>query len=240
MSNTNEDIQLDLTLGQSAAQRDEQLVSEAKTGSHDAFAELQSLYARRLYNTIVRITKNHEDAEDVLQDTFLRVYLALYSFEGRCSFYTWATRIAMNSALMLLRKRRARPEAALDLFMEAERGPRPFDVMDSSPNPEHIYCDRQRLVELLRSIQRLEPKLQETIQIRAAGECSMREIAGKLGVSVASVKSRLYRARVRLGSKRSLANPADKRRVLSGIRPQGLIPNFQNGEPRGMSLNRYR
>ncbi|HEY5253197.1 MAG TPA: sigma factor, partial [Acidobacteriaceae bacterium] len=100
MNNTNAGMALVLPLGQLAAQRDEQLVSAAKAGSDEAFAELQNLYAQRLYSTIIRITKNHEDAEDALQDTFLRVYLALCSFEGRSSFYSWVTRIAINSALM--------------------------------------------------------------------------------------------------------------------------------------------
>lgn len=109
ISNSNGDMALDLPLGQLAAERDEQLVSAAKAGSDDAFAQLQHLYAPRLYSTIIRITKNHEDAEDVLQDTFLRVHLALCNFEGRSSFYSWVTRIAINSALMALRKRRARP-----------------------------------------------------------------------------------------------------------------------------------
>jgi RNA polymerase sigma-70 factor (ECF subfamily) len=237
MSNANRDILADLTLGQLTAQRDEQLVSEAKAGSDDAFSELQSLYARRLYNTIVRITKNHEDAEDALQDTFLRVYLALYSFEGRCSFYTWATRIAMNSALMLLRKRHARPEVAFDLPMEAGGDLRQLEFMDSSPNPEQIYCERQQWVERLRSIQRLQPKLQETIRIRVAGGCSMEEIACRLGIPVASVKSRLHRARVQLGSPRSLANPVDRRKVSSRVWRKGLIPSLQNGDPLGVNLD---
>ena len=83
---------LNLPLGQSVAQRDEKLVCAAKAGSNDAFAELQNLYPRRPYNTTIRIMKNHEDAEDVLQDTSLHVYLALCSFESRSSFYTFLGR----------------------------------------------------------------------------------------------------------------------------------------------------
>ncbi|MGO9435167.1 MAG: RNA polymerase sigma factor [Terracidiphilus sp.] len=96
MSNSKGDMPLRLALGQLAAQRDAQLVPAANAGSDDAFAELQHLYARRPQNRIVRITKNHEDAEDALQDTSLRVHLALCNFEGRSSFDSWVTRIAMT------------------------------------------------------------------------------------------------------------------------------------------------
>jgi RNA polymerase sigma-70 factor, ECF subfamily len=228
MSNTNRDMLLRSPLGQLAAQRDEQLVSAAKAGSDDAFAELQNLYARRLYNTIVRITKNHEDAEDTLQDTFLHVYLALCSFEGRCSFYSWATRIAINSALMVLRKRRARPEVPLDLPLEARDDLPQFEIKDSSPNPEQIYNERQQWDGMLRSIQNLQPSLQRTIQISMANECSMKEIAQTLDISVAAVKSRLYRARVRLSSARKLRNVDENRHFTPSLQRQGFMPSQQN------------
>ena len=226
MSNMNGNTPLRLSLVQLAAQRDEQLVSAAKAGSNDAFAELQNLYARRLYNTIVRITKNHEDAEDVLQDTFLRVHLALCRFESRSSFYSWATRIAVNSALMVLRRRRARPEVSFELPSDGTEDLPHFEVRDSSPDPEQIYHERQQWVRLLRSIQTLQPKVQETIQIRIATGCSMKSIAQTLGISVASVKSRLHRARVRLGSTRDLPNAVDKRHASSRVRCNEAVPSL--------------
>ena len=238
MSNANGDMLL-LPLGQLAAQRDEQLVSAAKAGSEDAFAELQAHYTQRLYNTIIRITKNHEDAEDALQDTFLRVHLALCGFEGRSSFYSWVTRIAMNSALMVLRKRRARPEVSFDLPLDGADDLPHFEIKDSSPNPEQIYYERQQWLRMLRSIQNLQPKLQEAIRIRMASECSRKEIAHTLGISVASVKSRLYRARVRLGSQRSSANTIDPRRVSSRVKRERSIPNFQNRERLRIESDRW-
>jgi RNA polymerase sigma-70 factor, ECF subfamily len=229
MSNANGDMPLLIPLGQLAAQRDGQLVSAAKAGSNDAFAELQNLYEQRLYNTILRITKNHADAEDALQDTFLHVYLALCDFEGRSSFYSWVTRIAINSALMVLRKRRARPEVSFDFPLDGAHDLPHFEIKDSSPNPEQIYYARQQRVGMLRSIQNLQPKLQEAIQIQLAGGCSRKEIARTLGISVASVKSRLYRARVRLGSERHPVNPVGKRRGSCGVQRSQLIPGLQNG-----------
>ena len=237
MGNTNVDMVVHLPLGQLAAERDEELVSAASAGSDDAFAELRALYSQRLYSTIVRITKNHEDAEDVLQDTFLRVYLALCSFEGRSSFYSWVTRIAINCALMVLRKRRARPEVSFDVLVDGAGDLPHIEIKDSSPNPEQIFHEGQLWVSALCSIQNLEPKLQETIQIHMAGGCSMKEIARRLGVSVASVKSRLYRARVRLGARGHLANAVDKRRVSFGPAARGAIPSVHNRQPLRMNLD---
>ncbi|MFZ0516045.1 MAG: sigma-70 family RNA polymerase sigma factor [Acidobacteriaceae bacterium] len=239
MSNTSGNMPLLVPPGQLAAQRDEQLVSAAKAGSNEAFAELQSLYTQRLYNTIIRITKNHEDAEDALQDTFLRVHLALCGFEGRSSFYSWVTRIAMNSALMVLRKRRARPEVSFDLPSEGAEDLPHFEIKDSSPNPEQIYYERQQWLRMLRSIHNLQPKLQEAIRIRMASECSRQEIATTLGISVASVKSRLYRARVRLGSQRIPANRIDPRRVSSRVQRERSLPSMQNREPLRMDADRH-
>jgi RNA polymerase sigma-70 factor (ECF subfamily) len=230
MSNANRDLPLDLALSQTIAQRDEQLVSAARAGSADAFAELQNIYAPRLYNTIFRITRNHEDAEDTLQDTFLQVHLALYGFEGRCSFYTWATRIAMNSALMLLRRRHARPEVPFGLPSEAGGIFPSLDIRDSSPNPEQIYGERQQCDGILRSIESLQPKLQQAIQIRMASECSMEEIARRLGISVASVKSRLHRARRQLISQRQLTNSRETREPQSAARGKDFIPHLRTRE----------
>jgi RNA polymerase sigma-70 factor (ECF subfamily) len=90
------------------------LVAAARSGSSAAFAELREIYARRVYWKLLNMTKNREDAEDALQDTFLRAYMALHTFEERSSFYTWITRIAINSALMILRRRRTRAEVSFD------------------------------------------------------------------------------------------------------------------------------
>src|SRR5580698_2931547 len=96
------------------------LVAAARSGSSAAFAELREIYARRVYWKLLNMTKNREDAEDALQDTFLRAYMALHTFEERSSFYTWITRIAINSALMILRRRRTRAEVSFDSPEETE------------------------------------------------------------------------------------------------------------------------
>ena len=92
---------------------DEVLVAAAKVGDHSAFAELWNRHSKRAFSTMYRITKNRQDAEDGLQDAFLKAYVHLNNFDGRSTFATWLTRIAINSALMILRKKRAHPEAQI-------------------------------------------------------------------------------------------------------------------------------
>lgn len=174
------------------------LMAAAQAGSTAAFDELQRLYSARIFKTILRITKNREDAEDVLQDTFLRAYLGLRYFQARSSVYCWLTRIAINSALMLLRRRRVRPGEVVRSSFEAEDFPAPLEIKDTAPNPEQMYELRERSDELLQAVQRLEPKFRGPIEIQLARESSMKEIADTLNISVAAVKSRLYRARARL------------------------------------------
>jgi len=107
--------------------REVRITTAPRMGSTMAFDELQKVYSSRLFKTILRITKNWEDAEDALQDTFLRAYLALHGFGGRSSVYSWLTRIAINSALMVLRRRRSRPEAFLICSFEEGEGDSPLE-----------------------------------------------------------------------------------------------------------------
>jgi RNA polymerase sigma-70 factor (ECF subfamily) len=176
------------------------LVAAARSGSSAAFAELREIYARRVYRKLLTMTKNPEDAEDALQDTFLRAYMALHTFEERSSFYTWVTRIAINSALMILRRRRTRPEVSFDSPSETEEAISGFEFKDTGPSPEHICVHRQRYACMLRSIWKLQPPLRQVIEMQMTDNYSIREIAAALEISEAAVKSRLSRARARLAS----------------------------------------
>jgi RNA polymerase sigma-70 factor, ECF subfamily len=176
----------------------EQLVRAARSGSAAAFAELREIYAQRVYRKLLTITKNREDAEDALQDTFLRAYKALHTFEERSSFSTWVTRIGINSALMILRKRRIRSEVSFDRPRETEEDFLDFELKDTGPTPEHICVHRQRYAHLLRSIRKLQPPLRQVIELQMMDDCSAREIAQALHISEAAAKSRISRARARL------------------------------------------
>ena len=181
-----------------AAVHDEKLMHAAKAGSETAFAELQRMYARRLYHRILSITRNHEDAEDALQDTFMSAYLNLHSFEGRSTLSTWLTRIAINAALMNIRKRRSRPEVPFEGPSAPENESSSFDIRDSALNPEQLYEQNQRCAILRRSLDALDPKLRTPMLMRISKEKSLKEIAREMDVTVASAKSRLHRARKRL------------------------------------------
>jgi RNA polymerase sigma-70 factor, ECF subfamily len=181
-----------------------ELVAAARSGSSAAFAELREIYARRVYQKLFNITKNREDAEDALQDTFLRAYMALHTFEERSSFYTWVTRIAINSALMILRRRRICPEVSFDSPGEREEGVSGFVLKDSGPSPELICVHRQTYACMLRSIGKLQPPLRQVVEMQMMDNYSIRDIAQALEISEAAVKSRLSRARARLAS----AHPA--------------------------------
>jgi RNA polymerase sigma-70 factor (ECF subfamily) len=170
-----------------------------RAGSSGAFEEFQKLYSNRLYRRILSITRNHEDAEDALQETFMRAFMALDSFQGRSHLSTWLTRIAINSALMLIRRRR-NIYMGVSLTPQLESGAEyhEFDISDSAPTPEEICVLKQRFDKTFRAIERLDPKLRTAIEIRTTQECSMKELALTLDVSVAAVKARIHRARRKL------------------------------------------
>jgi RNA polymerase sigma-70 factor, ECF subfamily len=179
---------------------DQHLVVAARSGCRSAFNELWNLYSHRVYKTVFNITKNKQDAEDALQDSFFRAFLSLESFEGRSSFYSWVTRIAINSALGTLRKRRCRPEASHNPAFQQEDEGAPREVIDLAPDPEQMCDQHQRCARLMQAIQRLPTSLQEAVQTRMTENCSVKEVASRLNISESAAKSRLYRARTRLGS----------------------------------------
>lgn len=173
---------------------EELLVSAARSGNRTAFMELCGRHSRQIRWRIHRITQNREDAEDAFQDTLLRAFLNVKGFEGRSSFSSWLTRIAINSALGILRKKRA-SELPILLSSDNSENWTPWEIPDQSETPE-AYCERREKEELLRSaILRLPSILREVVELRHEREYSAFEIAEALGISVAATKSRLSRAR---------------------------------------------
>ena len=202
MNVTDEEVAIDVAFLHENPIRSDYLVSAAQAGSSAAFGELRDIYSRRIYRKLLTITRNREDAEDASQDAFMRAYLALHTFEGRSSFYSWLTRIAINSALVILRRRRARPEVSFDHPNDVEEENSSLEFKDITPSPEHICVHRQRYARVLRSIDKLQPRLRQVIELQMKKNWSVKEIAEALEISEAAVKSRLYRARMRLISAR--------------------------------------
>jgi RNA polymerase sigma-70 factor, ECF subfamily len=174
--------------------------AKVRAGVPDTFADLYALYSRRLYKTIFAITKHPEDTEDALQDTFMRACLAMHTFEGRSTIYSWLTRIAINSALLVLRKRRIRSEICLDPHSGSFADTAPLDIRDSAPNPEQLCDLNQRYTILIRAVGNLRASLRTPIQMRMETESSLKEISQRLRISEGAVKARLHRARARLSS----------------------------------------
>jgi RNA polymerase sigma-70 factor, ECF subfamily len=212
------------------AERDMALVAAARGGSSAAFEELQRLYSHRLYKRILSMTRNREDAEDALQDTFLRAYVALNSFEGRSQFVSWLTRIAITSALMTLRKRRTRSEVSFDIPSESDEPSQTFDVRDTALNPEQIYEQRQRCYRALQAVHKLHPKLRTALSIWMKQECSMKELAHTLDLPLATVKARLHRARKRLYRDTSPTGTEWISSPLSGAKRRHLIRGLKTRE----------
>jgi RNA polymerase sigma-70 factor (ECF subfamily) len=182
------------------------LLAEAKNGETAAFDTLCRAHPEKLFRTVHRITRNREDAEDAVQDSLLRGFLHLKSFDGRSTFSTWLTltRIGINSALMLLRKRRSWREIYIDESVDSG-GNWPFcDVPDSSPNPESFCLQREREEALRRAIGDLRPRTRAVIELGQLQERSMKQTARVMDISTAAAKARLFHARRMLRSSKPL------------------------------------
>ena len=177
---------------------DELLVSAARCGDSQAFVELSKRHSRKLLLKTYRITNNWQDAEDAVQDSFLKAFTHLHTFESRATFSTWLTRIAINSALMLLRKRRSSRMFEIDGSIFDEGQSMIFELRDHRDDPEQCYARRQTEERLRRAIHRMRPKHREIVELRQVGDMSLNEIAQSLCISVPAVKSRLLRARSEL------------------------------------------
>jgi RNA polymerase sigma-70 factor (ECF subfamily) len=177
---------------------DEELVAAAKSGDEPAFEALFKRHQSRIFALALRYTRVREDAEDVVQRTFQNVFVYLRNFEGKSSFSTWLTRIAINEALMWLRKSRALREVPIDDSIRDE-GPKPdFDVADASPDPEATYLQREETRALSMAIKRLTPSLRIAIELKELRELSAQETARHMGLSLAAVKSRMFHGRKKL------------------------------------------
>ena len=174
------------------------LVQAAKKGDLEAFSDLVKRYDRNVFRIAQHITHNEEDAQDVVQEAFLKAYQNLDQFQGNSKFYTWLVRIAVNEALMKLRRRRTDRTVSIDEDVETEEGTMPREVADWSPNPEQLYGQSELSDILKKTIQGLPPGFRTVFVLRDVEGLSTEETAEMLGLSIPAVKSRLLRARLQL------------------------------------------
>ena len=174
------------------------LVKAAKSGQSSAFATLCQRHAPQLLRATHRITRNREDSEDAVQDALLRAFVHLGDFDGRSSFATWLTRIAINSALMSLRKKRTWREIAIAGPDDFGADSKVYDIADAAPNPERRCAQDERERILKNAINGLRPTLRQVVEMKQLQERSMQETAEAMGISVTAAEARLFHAKLAL------------------------------------------
>jgi RNA polymerase sigma-70 factor (ECF subfamily) len=177
------------------------LVAQSRQGDTRAFGELVRRYEGKIFRLAQHITQNREDAEDVLQETFLKAYEHLDQFQGNSKFYTWIVRIAVNQALMKLRRRKTDKSVSLDASIDTGEDTIVREIAAWEEDPEQRFS-REELGGILdTAIESLEPPYRSVFILRDIDELSTEETADALGLSIPAVKSRLLRARLQLREK---------------------------------------
>ena len=178
---------------------DEQaLVARAREGDAVAYSDLVARYERKIFRLAKHITQNDEDAEDVLQEAFLKAFEHLPDFHGQSKFYTWIVRIAVNESLMKLRKRKSDRTVPLDEPVDTGEDQVVREIAVWEENPEQRYS-REEMGQILdEAVQSLKPAFRTVFALRDIEELSTEETAEALGISIPAVKSRLLRARLQL------------------------------------------
>lgn len=190
-----------MTLSSLAASDESALLAQAREGDTQAFGELVRRYETKIFRLAQHITQNREDAEDVLQETFLKAYEHLDQFQGNSKFYTWVVRIAVNQALMKLRRRKTDKSVSLDETIDTGEDTIVREIAAWDEDPEQRFS-REEIGQILDSaIQGLEPPYRSVFALRDIEGLSTEETAEALGLSVPAVKSRLLRARLQLREK---------------------------------------
>lgn len=177
------------------SQPDEVLVSKCKRGDMAAFDELIGRYQDRVYNLAYRLTSSHDDASDMAQEAFLRVYVSLSGFRGRSAFSTWLYRVVSNVCLDELRRRGRRPLLVVDRAVDTGEGELVREVVDPSPGPDEHVERRELGREIQKALAGLGDQQRLMVILRDIDELSYQEIAEILSLPLGTVKSRLSRAR---------------------------------------------
>jgi RNA polymerase sigma-70 factor (ECF subfamily) len=180
------------------AWNEKQLIAAAKGGERAPFGELCERHMKQVFCVTRRIIRNREDAEDAAQECFLNAFVHLKDFDGRSRFATWLTRIAINAALMKLRKNRGVQEIPMDEPNPSFEPVAQREFRDDAPDPEESCSARERREILNTAILGLRPRARRVVELHQLQEHSLRETAQILGISTAAVKARMFHARVAL------------------------------------------
>ena len=206
------------------------LVSAAKNGNQRAFELLVERHQQRMLAFARRYTRVREDAEDVVQQTFQKAFIHLNRFQGKSSFSTWLTRIAINEALMLMRRSHALREIPVNDSTDQGVAASAMEIPDEGPDPETSYMRREREQILSETLGNLRPGLRLAIALRELAELSTEETARRMGISVGAVKARLFHARKKLRGKLSRymkCNPTQVKNTTGLGDTTGHIPQHR-------------
>jgi RNA polymerase sigma-70 factor (ECF subfamily) len=203
------------------------VVEAAKSGNHSAFEELWTRHSRTVFTLAYRIIGNRDDAEDTLQDAWMKAFVHLKTFDGRSKFSTWLGRIAINSALMVLRRKRTRSETSIDWNGDGETRQQ-WEVPDNRLNAEDLYLKKEEELMLKQAIEGLRPPLRAVMEIQRLHHRSNQEVADAAGISLAAVKSRSLRAKALL------------RRSLRASKPSTQHPDTKLLNQKKAALNEER
>lgn len=176
---------------------DNQLVKKLLKGNEKAFAELVNRYSQKVYNLAMRIARNQEDAEEILQDVFVTVYRKIDKFEGKAAFSSWLYRITANTAFMKLRKRKQTP--AVSLEETGHHVQQSWLGEQSNLNDVDMISSRHELRHRLEeAIEKLPREYRVIFILRDVDGLSNQEVSDILSLSIPAVKSRLHRSRLML------------------------------------------
>jgi RNA polymerase sigma-70 factor, ECF subfamily len=182
-----------------AEEDDTTLVAAAQSGgNNEAFEILVRRYQARILRAALRFTRNQADAEDVVQQSFQKAFVHLQQFEGHSSFSTWLTRIAINEALMWLRRRGSTVEIPLEQSSTENGATMPLDFPDSRLNPEDSAAQQEQKEILSAALNKLRPGVRKAIELREMDELSTEEAARLMGISIPAVKARVFHGRKQL------------------------------------------
>ena len=183
---------------QSAIAREEDaFLVAAKRGDSTAFEVLCKQSASTVFHIARRMMRSKEDAEDVMQESFQLAFIHLKSFKGGSRFSTWLSRIAINAALMKLRRKHVR-DVPLDESAEAEEPSFRQEIKDQGLNPEQLFAHKERQQILFEAMNKLAPGMRKAIELRELGERSTKETAQIMGISASAVKARVFHGRRKL------------------------------------------
>jgi RNA polymerase sigma-70 factor, ECF subfamily len=194
------------------------LVIAAKSGDEQAFEALFKRYQQKILTVVRRYARIREDAEDIVQRSFQKAFVHLYTFQGHSSFGTWLTSIAINEALMFLRSIGTTREVPIGDVNNAEGRAVGIEIPDSSPGPEASYAQREREQILSSAMDKLTPQMRQALELREIAELSTEETAERMGVSIGAVKARIFHAKRRLRERLShyLNSSATRRKNSQG------------------------